>query len=174
MCCVLVLCLSSFSVLCTQCCQFLFVFVQCLVYPMLPVFVCLRSVSCVPNVSRFCLSSFSVLCTQCCQFLFVFVQCLVYPMLPVFVCLRSVSCVPNVARFCLSSFSVLCTQCCQFFWIVHPNSPSVFSQTCIQSRKISILIDKFAYFRILSCVPNIASFSGLFIVDCSVVFSNFY
>ena len=90
------------------------------------------------------------------------------------VCLRSVSCVPNVARFCLSSFSVLCTLCCQFFWIVHPNSPSVFSQTFIQSRKISILIDKFAYFRLLSCVPNIASFSGLFIVDCSVGFPNFY
>ena len=113
-------------------------------------------------------------CVLCFGVVFVFVQCLVYPMLPVFVCLRSVSCVPNVARFCLSSFSVLCTQCCQFFWIVHPNSPSVFSQTCIQSRKISILIDKFAYFRLLSCVPNIASFSGLFIVDYSVDFSNFY
>jgi hypothetical protein len=46
-------CLSSFSVLCTQCCQFLFVFVQCLVYPMLPGFVCLRSVSCVPYVASF-------------------------------------------------------------------------------------------------------------------------
>ena len=98
-------CLSSFSVLCTQCCQVLFVFVQCLVYPMLPGCVCLRSVSCVPNVASFCLSSFSVLCTQCCQFLFVFVQCLVYPMLPGFVCLRSVSCVPYVASF--SGLSIL-------------------------------------------------------------------
>ena len=78
------------------CCVFLFVlfvFVLCLVYPMLPVsldcsfliapcFVCLRPVSCVPNVASFsglffldcplfCLSSSCVLCTQCCQFLWI-------------------------------------------------------------------------------------------------------
>ena len=102
------LCLSSSCVLCTLCCQFLwivfalFVFVLCLVYPMLPVsldcfcFVCLRLLSCVwwcPThivlLFLLCLSSSCVLCTLCCQFLwivfvlFVFVLCLVYPMLPV-------------------------------------------------------------------------------------------
>jgi hypothetical protein len=82
--------------------------------------------------------------------LFVFVLCLVFPMLPVsldcpfliapgFVCLPPVSCVPNVASFsglsildcplfCLSSSCVLCTQMlpasldCLFLI-----SPSVFS-----------------------------------------------
>jgi hypothetical protein len=133
---------------------------------MLPVFVCLRSVSCVPNVARFWLSSFSVLCTQCCQFLFVFVQCLVYPMLPVsvclrsvycvpnvasFVCLRSVSCVPHVASFCLSSFSVLCTQCCQFLF--------VFVQCLVYP-----MLPGFVCLRSVSCVPYVASFSGLSIL----------
>jgi hypothetical protein len=51
----------------------LFVFVLCLVYPMLP-------------VSLDCLSSSYVLCTQGCQFLWI-------------VCLRLMSCVPNVAGF---------------------------------------------------------------------------
>jgi hypothetical protein len=52
--------------LCTQCCQFLwtvfvlFVFILCLVYPMLPVF---------SGLFLFCLSSSCALCTQCCQFL---------------------------------------------------------------------------------------------------------
>jgi uncharacterized protein YhhL (DUF1145 family) len=77
--------LSSSCVLCTQCCQCLWiVVVLCLVYPMLPVSLdCLRPVSCVPNVvSVSGLSSSCVLCTQCCQCLWiVFVLCLVYPML---------------------------------------------------------------------------------------------
>ena len=38
---------------CVLCFGVVFVFVQCLVYPMLPGFVCLRSVSCVPNVASF-------------------------------------------------------------------------------------------------------------------------
>ena len=121
-------CLSSPYVLCTKCCQFLwigclhlmscvlnvanfsglFVFVLCLVYPMLPVSLdCLHLISCVPNVASF-------------SGLFVFALCLVYPMLPVFLdCLHLMSCVPNVASFSrLSSPYVLCTQCCQFLWIV--------------------------------------------------------
>jgi hypothetical protein len=107
-----------FSFLCCVVLLCLFVFVLCLVYPMLPVSLnCLRPVSCVPNaasVSR--LSSSCVLCTQCWQCLWiVFVLCLVYPMLPVSLdCLRLVSCVPNAASFFkLSSSCVLCTQCCQ-------------------------------------------------------------
>ena len=70
--------------------------------------------------------------------------------------LRSVSCVPNVASVsglfdfvlclvcpmlpvfldCLTSSCVLCAQCCQCFWIV--------------------------WLRPVSCVPNVASVSGLF------------
>ena len=151
--CVIIVCLSSSCVLCTHCCQFLFdyclfVFILCLVYPLLPVsvwllFVCLHPVSCVPTVASFCviivcLSSSCVLCTHCCQFLcdyclFVFILCLVYPLLPVsvwllFVCLHPVSCVPTVASFCviivcLSSSCVLCTHCCQFLCIFHSLLP---------------------------------------------------
>jgi len=130
-------------------------------------FIC--PVSCVPYVASFsglpfCItpSVFSsiylscVLCTLCCQFLWIvlfyypfgilylFVLCLVYPMLPVsldcpfsfplrysltFIC--PVSCVPNVASFSGLSFFItpsvfsniylscaMCTLCCQFLWIV--------------------------------------------------------
>jgi ribosomal protein L33 len=57
---------------------------------------------CVPKVASF-------------SGLFVFALCLVYPMLP-------------VSLDCFSSSYVLCTQCCQFLWIV--------------------------YLRLMSCVPN--------------------
>ena len=213
-------CLSSSCVLCTLCCQFLWivfvllVFVLCLVYPMLPVsldcfcfaclrpvscvpyvasfsglffcFACLRPVSCAPNVASFsglflfCLSSSCVLCTQCCQclwivfVLFVFVLCLVYPMLPVsldcfcFVCLRPVSCVPYVASvsglflFCLSSSCVLCTQCCQCLWIVFVLFVFVL---CLVYPMLPVSLDCFCFvcLRPVSCVPYVASVSGLFL-----------
>jgi hypothetical protein len=74
------------------------------------------------------------------------------------------SCVPTVASFsglfvfalclvypmltvsldCLSSPYVLCTQCYQFLWIV-----------CL---------------RLMSCVPNVASFSGLFVFALCLVY----
>jgi hypothetical protein len=97
--------------------------VLCLLYPMLSVSLnCLRSVSCVPNVTSVSgLSSFCVLCTQCYQCLWiVFVLCLVYPMLSVSLyCPRPVYCVPNVTSFSgLSSSCVLCTQCCRCLCIV--------------------------------------------------------
>ena len=147
-----VLCLSSFCVLCTQCFQFLWLPLCC---------VCLRPVSCVPNVSSF---------SGCPCVVLVFVLCLVYPMFPVslvapVLCLSS-SCVPNVSSFsgcpcvvlvfvlclvyplfpvslvapvlCLSSSCVLCTQCFQFFWL----------PLCC------------ACLRPVSCVPNVSSFSG--------------
>ena len=100
-------CLSSSCILCTQCCQFLWI-----VHSSLPLsFVCLRSVSCVPNVSSF--SGLSIL--HCPSYLFVFVMCLVYPMFPV-----SLDCPFFIApQFCLSSSCVLCAQCFQFLWIVH-------------------------------------------------------
>jgi hypothetical protein len=129
-------------VLCTKCCQFLWI-----VHSSLPLsFVCLRPVSCVPNVAGF--SGLSI--HHCPSLLFVFVQCLVYQMLPV-----SLDCPLMIApQFCLSSSCVLCTKCCQFFWIVHSGLPL-----------------SFVYLRPVSCVPNVASFSGLSIHDCpSVVF----
>jgi hypothetical protein len=89
-----------FSFLCSVVFYVLFVFVLCLVCPMLPVVLdCLRPVSCVSNVaSGSGLSSSCVLCVQCCQwFWIVFVLCPVYPMLSVSLdCLRPVSCVSNV------------------------------------------------------------------------------
>ena len=86
-------------VLCTQCCQFLCVFLR-LVYPMLPVSLCFSS-SCVSYVASFSVFFF-VLCTLCCQFLCVFLR-LVYLMLPVSLCFSS-SYVPNVASFSGLSF----------------------------------------------------------------------
>ena len=96
-------CLSC--VLCTLCCQFLwivrlslFVFVLCTQYvaSFSGLFLSCLSSSCVPNVASFSglflFDFFFVLCTLCCQFL-----CIVF--------------VPNVVF-------VLCTQCCQFLWIV--------------------------------------------------------
>jgi hypothetical protein len=209
-----------------------FFFVLCLVYPMLPVslhrlfliapcFVCLRPVSCVPNVasvsrssmldcSLFCLSSSCVLCTQCCQclyivytwlplVLFVFVLCLVYPMLPVsldrlyliapcFVCIRPVSCVPNVASvsrssildcpmFCLSSSCVLCTQCCQCLYIVYTWLPLVlfvfvlslvYPMLPVSLDRLFLIAPCFVCLRPVYCVPNVASVSRSSILDCSL------
>ena len=48
-------------------------------------------------------------------------------------------------------FFVLCTLCCQFLWIVHFWLPLQYSITFICP---------------VSCVPYVASFSGLSIVDC--------
>jgi hypothetical protein len=62
-------CLSSSCVLYSQCRQCIwFVFVLCLVFPMLIVYlVCLRHVSCIPNVASVSgLSSSCVLYSQCC------------------------------------------------------------------------------------------------------------
>jgi hypothetical protein len=56
----------------------------------------------------------------------------------------------------LSSSCVLCTKCCQFLWIVHSWFPLSF--VCL---------------RPVSCEPNVASFSGLSILDCPSVLSVF-
>ena len=94
------------------CVSGLFVFVLCLMCPML-------------RVSLDCLFSSCVLCAQCClclwivcflpvsyvpnvvcvSGLFVFVLCLMCPML-------------SVSLDCLSSSCVLCAQCCLCLWIV--------------------------------------------------------
>jgi hypothetical protein len=62
----------------------LFVFVPCLVYPMLRVFLDCPFLSCVPNVTSVSGLSILVLCTQCYQCFWIVHSCLVYPMLPVF------------------------------------------------------------------------------------------
>jgi hypothetical protein len=65
-------CLSLSCVLCTKCCQFLWI-----VHSLLSLsFVCLRPVSYVPNVASF--SGLSIL--YCLSVLFVFILCFVYPM----------------------------------------------------------------------------------------------
>jgi hypothetical protein len=159
----------------------LYVFVMCLVYPML-------------SISLDCMSSFCVLCTQCCRCLWI-------------VCLRPVYCVPNVVRRhtiqrhrqhwvhntqdediqsrdidnigytkhrtktynpetsttlgivfllclvypmlsmfldCMSSSCVLYTQCCRCLWIV-----------CL---------------RPVSCVPNVVDVSGLYVFVLCLVY----
>jgi hypothetical protein len=146
------LCLSSFSVLCTQCCQFVFVFVQCLVYPMLPVFVCHKTL----NEDKHKLATLGTQDTERRQTQTGNIgytrhwtktnknwQHWVHKTLN--------DCVPNVASFCLSSFSVLCTQCCQFLF--------VFVQCLVYP-----MLPGFVCLRSVSCVPNVASFSGLSIL----------
>ena len=193
-------------VLCTQCCQFLWIVrfwlplrlvypmlpvsLDCrfwlplrLVYPMLPVSLdcqfLITPSSCGPYVASFSRLSVSdypfVLCTLCCQFLWTvrfwlprLPLRLVYPMLPVSLdcpfLITPSSCVPYVASFSglsvLDYPFVLCTQCCQFlcivrFWLplrlVYPMLPV--------SQDGSFLITP------SSCVPNVASFSGLSVSD---------
>ena len=108
-----------------------------------------------------------------------------YPILPVsldclfslplrysLTCICPVSCVPYVASFSGLSFfitpsvfsniylsCVLCTLCCQFLWIVHFHYSFWYSLTFICP---------------VSCVPYVASFSGLSFFITPAVFSNIY
>ena len=132
---------------------------------------CVTYVASFSGLFLFCFSSF--LCTLCCQFLWIvfvlFFFVLVYPMLPVsldcfcFVFLRS--CVPYVASFsglflfCFSSF--LCTLCCQFLWIVF-----VLFFFVLVYPMLPVSLDCFCFVFLRSCVPYVASFSGLLIFDC--------
>ena len=112
----------------------------------------LRNDSC---VFVFCLSTSCVLCAQCCQCLrIVYVLCLVCPMLPVSQdCLRPVSCVPNVASVSgLSSSCVLCTQCFFFQCLM------IIFVLCLVCPMLPVSHD---CLRPVSCVPNVASVSGL-------------
>ena len=167
-------------VLCSLCCQFLWIvrfwLPLRLVYPMLLVSLdsqfLITPSSCVPYVASFSgLFVFDypfVLCTLCCQFLcivrFSLPLRLVYPMLPAsldcqFLITHS-SCVPYVASFSRLSVLyypfILCTLCCQFLWIVSFDYPFVLlpvSLNCLFPITPS------------SCVPNVASFSGLSVSD---------
>ena len=138
-------------VLCTLCCQFLWIGLTFLLYPLLDcpfslplryssTFIC--HVSCVPYVASFFkLSIFD------CPFgilSHLFVLCLVYPMVTV-----SLDCPFVIAPSVFSSIylsCVLCTLCCQFLWIFH---------FCLSLRYSLTFICP------VSCVPYVASFSGL-------------
>ena len=87
-------------------------------------------------------------------------------------CICPVSCVPYVASFSGLSFfitpsvfsnmylsCVLCILCCQFLWIVLLHYPFGILLTCICP---------------VSCVPYVASFSGLSFYITPSVFSNMY
>ena len=158
---------SGLSVLITpsSCCQFLWI--VCfwlplrLVYPMLPV-----SLDCPFLDYPF------VLCTLCCQFLWIvrfwLPLRLVYPMLPVSLdcpfLITPSSCVPYVASFSgLSVFDypfVLCTLCCQFLWIVHFWLP-----LRLVYPMLPVSLDCPFLITPSSCVPYVASFSGLSVFD---------
>ena len=171
-------------VLCTLCCQFLWIVRFWLplrsVYPMLPVSLdcpfLINPSSCVTYVTSFSGLSVSdypfVLWTLCCQFLsivsFVLPLRLVYPMLPVsldcpFLIIPS-SCVPNVASFSGLSVSdypfVLCTLCCQFLWIVRFWLP-----LRLVYPMLPVSLDCPFLITTSSCVPYVASFSGLSVFD---------
>ena len=166
-------------VLCTLCCQFLWIvrfwLPLRLVYPMLPVSLdcpfLINPSSCVTYVTSFSGLSVSdypfVLWTLCCQFLsivsFVLPLRLVYPMLPVsldcpFLIIPS-SCVPNVASFSglfVSDYPfVLCTLCCQFLWIVHFWLP-----LRLVYPMLPVSLDCPFFITPSSCVPYVASLSG--------------
>ena len=133
------------SVLCTLCCQILWIvnFWLPLWYSL--TFIC--PVSCVPSVA-----SFSGLYIFDCPFGILwrlFLLCLVYPMLS-----DSPDCIFLIAPLVFSNVylsCVLCTLCYQFLWIVYSWLPLWYSLTFICP---------------LSCVPYVASFSGLSICDC--------
>ena len=167
-------------VLCTLCCQFLwtvrFWLSLRLVYPMLPVSLdcsfLINPSSCVPYVASFSgLSVFDypfVLCTLCYQFLWIvrfwLPLRLVYPMLPVSLdcqfLITPSSCGPYVASFSRLSVLyyafVLCTLFCQFLWIVSFDYPFVL---------LPVFLDCLFLITPSSCVPYVASFSGLFVFD---------
>ena len=115
-------------------------------------------------------------------------------------CICSVSCVPNVASVSGLSildcplvisnvylFCVLCTQCCQCLWIVHSWLPFGYLKRvfvlCLVYPMLPVSLDcPFLVALWLSLtsicsvfyVPNVASVSGLSILDCPLVISNEY
>ena len=163
-------------VLCTLCCQFLWIVSFDYPFVLLPVSLnCLFLItpsSCVPYVASF--SGLSVLdypfvlCTQCCQFLWIvrfwLPLRLVYPMLPVSLdcpfLITPSSCVPYVTSF--SGLSVsdypldLWTICCQFLWIVSFDYPFAL---------LPVSMDCPFLITPSSCVPYVTSFSGLSVSD---------
>ena len=167
-------------VLCTLCCQFLWIvrfwLPLRLVYPMLPVSLdCpffITPSSCVPYVTSFSGLSVSdypfVLCTLCCQFLWIVSFDYPFVLLPVSLnCLFLItpsSCVSYVASFSglsvLNYPFVLCTQCCQFLWIVRFWLP-----LRLVYPMLPVSLDCPFLITPSSCVPYATSFSGLSVSD---------
>ena len=167
-------------VLCTLCCQFLWIVSFDYPFVLLPVslncLLLITPLSCVPYVASF--SGFSVLdypfvlCTQCCQFLWIvrfwLPLRLVYLMLPVSLdcpfLITPSSCVPYVASFSwLSVFDypfVLCNLCCKFLWIV-----SFWLPLRLVDPMFPVSLDCPFVITPSSCVPYVASFSGLSVFD---------
>ena len=167
-------------VLCTLCCKFLWIVSFDYPFVLLPVSLdCLFLItpsSCVPYVTRVSGLSVSdypfVLCTLCCQFLWIvrfwLPLRLVYPMLPVSLdcsfLITPSSCVPYVASFSgLSVFDypfVLCNLCYQFLWIV-----SFWLPLRLVDPMLPVSLDCQFCITPSSCVPYVASFSGLSVFD---------
>jgi hypothetical protein len=122
------------------------------------------------------------LCTQCCQFLWI-------------VCLHLMSCLPNVSSF---SGLVVFTLCLVYPMLpasldcLHPEKPATLGTQDIRRRqsiqrnwqhsvhkkkdeeKQSTETGNIVYtrhsLRLMSCVPNVASFSGLFVFALCLVY----
>ena len=147
-----------------------------LVYPMLPASLdcqfLITPSSCVPYVASFSRLSVLyypfVLCTLCCQFLWIVSFYYPFILLPVSLnCLFLItpsSCVPYVASFSglsvLDYPFVLCTQCCQFLWIVRFWLP-----IRLVYPMLPVSLDCPFLITPSSCVPYVASFSGLSVFD---------
>jgi hypothetical protein len=114
-------------------------------------------------VSLDCLSLPYFLCTQCCQFLWI-------------VCLRLISCVPNVASFSGLFVFVLCLV------TNNPEKPATLDTQDIRRRQtIQRNWQHWVHKKKdeekqssetgnMSCVPNVASFSGLFVFTLCLVY----
>ena len=168
---------------------------MCLVYPMLPVslgcsfvlplrysltFIC--PLSCVPYVSSFSGLLFFITLSV---FSNIYLSCVLSTQSWLWIVLFFIT--PSVfSKIYLSC--VLCTLCCQFLWIVLVYSPVGILQhlfvMCLLYPMLPVSLDcpfslplrySLTFICPVSCVPYVASFSGLyfFIITLSV-FSNIY
>jgi hypothetical protein len=100
------------------------------------------------------------------------------------------SCLPNVASFSgLSSPYNLCTQCCQLLWLATLGTKDIRWRQSRETgnigytrhmaktnnpEKLATLgtqdISWIVCLRLMSCVPNVASFSGLFVFTLCLVY----
>ena len=164
----------------SSCCQFLwivcFLLPLRLVYPMLPESLdcpfLITPSSCVPydaSFSRLLVLYYPfVLCTLCCQFFWIVSFDYPFVLLPVSLdCLffiTPLSCVPYATSF--SGLSVLyypfvlCTLCCQFLWTVR-----FWLSLRLVYPMLPVTLDCPFLITPSSCVPYVASFSGLSVFD---------
>ena len=113
----------------------------------------------------------------CCDVRYDFrIQTMFGSSLPPVVCMRAQVLLMFLCLFVYSGIqNILCTQCCQFLWIVYFLLSLRYSLTFIYlvypmlpvSLDCLFLIAPSVFSNVyLSCVPNVASFSGLSIFDC--------